>query len=385
MKRRRIAILGSTGSVGCNALRLIGQMPDMFEVVGLTTNVNISLFKEQVDTWCPRIIAVMDENKCSELASAISSKGVKLSSGPDGITEVATFKDVDLVLSATVGSSGLMPVMSAIKAGKQIALASKEPMVIAGKLLMDEVERSGTILIPVDSEPNAILQCLEGRKKESVRRLILTASGGPFRNMNREEMTKVTPEEALAHPVWKMGKRISVDSATMINKGLEVIEAHNIFGMPLSSIEVVIHPEAKIHSMVEFIDGSVLAVMGSADMRIPIQHALTYPERVPTPLEPIDFFQIAPLSFESPDLDRFPGLRLGYEAGRAGGTMPAILNAADEIAVETFLKRKIGFLDITSICHQVMENHEVKTDPDLEEILEADGWARNEARRLIGQ
>ncbi len=385
MKRRRIAILGSTGSVGCNALRLIGQMPDMFEVVGLTTNVNISLFKEQVDAWHPRVIAVADESKCSELTSAVSCKETKVLSGMDGITEVATFKDVDLVLSATVGSSGLMPVMSAIKAGKQIALASKEPMVIAGKLLMDEVERSGTILIPVDSEPNAILQCLEGRKKESVRRLIITASGGPFRNMNREEMTRVTPEEALAHPVWKMGKRISVDSATMINKGLEVIEAHNIFGVPLSSIEVVIHPEAKIHSMVEFIDGSVLAVMGSADMRIPIQHALTYPERVPTPLEPIDFFQIAPLTFESPDLDRFPGLRLGYEAGRAGGTMPAILNAADEIAVETFLKRKIGFLDITSICHQVMENHEVKTDPDLEEILEADGWARNEARRLIGQ
>ncbi len=383
--RRRIAILGSTGSVGCSALRLIGEMPDMFEVVGLTTNVNISLLEEQVDKWRPRIIAVVDEKKCSELVSAINCQETKVVPGLDGIVEVATFKDVDVVLSATVGASGLMPIMSAIKAGKQLAVATKEPVVIAGKLLMDEVEKRGTVLIPVDSEPNAIFQCLEGRKKESVKRIFITASGGPFRKISKEEMAKVTPEEALAHPVWKMGRKISVDSATMINKGLEVIEAHNLFGIPFSSIHVLIHPEAKIHSMVEFIDGTVLAVMGVTDMRIPIQHALTYPERVPTPLEPINLFEIPALTFQSPDLDKFPGLRYGYDAGRAGGTMPAILNAANEVAVEAFLERKIGFLDITSLCHQVMEKHDAKPDPDLEEILDADHWARDEARKVLDQ
>ncbi len=383
--KKRVVILGSTGSVGCNGLDLISRMPDMFEVVGLTTNVNISLLKEQVDMWRPRVIAVMDKEKCSELASVINLRETKVFSGLDGLIEIAALKEADIVLSAIVGSSGLIPLMSAIKANKQVAVASKEPVVMAGKLLMDEVKRKGTVFIPVDSEPNAIFQCLEGKKKESVRRLLITASGGPFRNRTQEEMAKVTPESALAHPVWKMGRKISVDSATMINKGLEVIEAHNIFGFPLSSIEVVIHPEAKIHSMVEFIDGSVFAVMGRTDMRIPIQYALTYPERVTTPLKPINFFQITALTFEPPDLAKFPGLRYGYEAGRAGGTMPAVLNAANEIAVEAFLKRKIAFLDITSLCHQIMEKHEVKPDPDLEKILEADRWARNEARQLIGQ
>ena len=383
--KRRVVVLGSTGSIGCNGLDLVSRMPGMFEVVGLTTNANISLLKEQIDVWHPRAVAVMDEEKCSELVAAANLRETKVFSGLDGLIEVAALKEADIVLSAIVGSSGLLPLMSAIKAGKQVAVASKEPVVMAGKLIMDEVKRRGTVFIPVDSEPNAIFQCLEGKKKEFVKRLLITASGGPFRNIAQEEMAKVTPEEAVAHPVWKMGKKISVDSATMINKGLEVIEAHNIFGFPLSSIEVVIHPEAKIHSMVEFIDGSVLAVMGRTDMRIPIQHALTYPERVPTPLEPTNFFKLPPLTFKAPDLAKFPGLRYSYEAGRAGGTMPAVLNAANEMAVEAFLGRKIAFPEITSLCHQVMEKHKVKADPDLEEILEANRWARNEARQLIGQ
>lgn len=383
--KKRVVVLGSTGSVGCNALDLIKQMPDMFEVVGLTANVNISLLREQIDMWHPRVAAVGDEEKYSELVSTVNLSETKVLSGIDGVSEAAGFKGADIVLSAIVGSSGLMPVMSAVKAGKHVCVASKEPMVMAGRLLMDEARKAGAVIIPVDSEPNAIFQCLEGKKKESVNKLIITASGGPFRNLSKEEMANVTPEQALAHPVWKMGKKISVDSATMINKGLEVLESHIIFGFPLSKIEIVIHPEAKVHSMVEFIDGTVFAVMGITDMRVPIQHALTYPERVKTPLKPVALCDIPKLSFQSPDFERFPGVRYGHDAGRAGGTMPAVLNGANEVAVEAFLNRKIGFLDITSLCHQVMQKHEVKADPDLKEVLEADTWAKNTAQQLIRQ
>ena len=381
--KKRIAILGSTGSIGRNTLDIIKRMPGRFEVVGLTANENISLLKKQVEMWHPRIIAVMDEKKYKRIKRALNLSNVSVCSGVGGLVEVATYKGVALVVSAIVGSSGLVPTMAAIEAGKQVALASKEPIVMAGKLIMSEVERSGATLIPVDSEPNAIFQCLAGRGKNNVKKLIITASGGPFRNFSREEMLQVTPEKALNHPMWKMGKKISVDSATMINKGLEVIEAHNIFGLPVSDIEVLIHPEAKVHSLVEFIDGTVLAVIGRTDMRIPIQHALTYPEMVQTPLKPLDFRKVPAMTFQSPDLDRFPGLKYGYEAGRIGGTMPAVLNAADEIAVPAFLERKIGFLDIPALCNQVMKKHKVNTNPNMEEILEADRWAREETHRLI--
>ena len=383
--KKRIAILGSTGSIGLNTLDLIKRMPGRFEVVGLTANENISLLKKQIDMWHPRIVAVMDEKKYGMIRKLADLGNTRVCSGVDGLVEVATYKGVGLVVSAIVGSSGLIPTMAAIEAGKEVALASKEPVVMAGKLLMNEVERRGTTLIPVDSEPNAIFQCLEGRKKDYVKKLIITASGGPFRNFSKEQMSQVTPEKTLNHPVWKMGKKISVDSATMINKGLEVIEAHNMFGVPVSDIEVVIHPEAKVHSLVEFIDGTVLAVIGRTDMRIPIQHALTYPERVETPLEPLDLLEIPTMTFQAPDLDRFPGLKYGYDAGRVGGTMPAVLNAADEIAVEAFLERKIGFLDIPALCHQVMKKHRVNTNPDLKEILEADKWARNETQQLVSK
>ena len=381
--KKRIAILGSTGSIGRNTLDIIKRMPGRFEVVGLTANENISLLKKQVEMWHPRIIAVMDEKKYKRIKRALNLSDVRVCSGVGGLVEVATYKGIALVVSAIVGSSGLVPTMAAIEAGKQVALASKEPIVMAGKLIMSEVERSGATLIPVDSEPNAIFQCIEGKKKANVKKLIITASGGPFRNLSREEMLQVTPEKALNHPMWKMGRKISVDSATMINKGLEVIEAHNIFGLPVSDIEVLIHPEAKVHSLVEFIDGTVLAVIGRTDMRIPIQYALTYPEMVQTPLKPLDFRKVPAMTFQSPDLDRFPGLKYGYEAGRIGGTMPAVLNAADEIAVPAFLERKIGFLDIPALCNQVMKKHKVNTNPNMEEILEADRWAREETHRLI--
>jgi 1-deoxy-D-xylulose-5-phosphate reductoisomerase len=381
--KKRIAILGSTGSIGCNALDLLKRIPKRFEVVGLTANENISLLKKQVEEWQPRVIAVGDEEKCREIRTLINLRKTSVLSGIEGILEVAIRKDVDLVLSAIVGSTGLRPTMAAIEAGKQIALASKEPVVMAGELLMAEVRKRGAALIPVDSEPNAIFQCLQGRKKESVKRLIVTASGGPFRSLSREEMSRVTPEEALAHPAWKMGKKISVDSATMINKGLEVIEAHYIFEIPVSKIDVVIHPEAKIHSMVEFIDGNILAVIGVTDMRTPIQYALTYPEKIPTPIKPLDLSQISPLTFQTPDTDRFPGLECGYSAAKAGGTMPAVLNAANEIAVAAFIEGEIGFLDITDLCRKVMEKHKTEQKPGMEEILEADRWAREETERLI--
>ena len=384
--KKRVSILGSTGSVGCNALDLIGEMSDLFEVVGLTTNSNISLLREQIEMWHPSVVAVMDEGKSPELISSLKSgkgKHTKVLSGLDGVIEVATSADVDIVLSAIVGSAGLFPVKAAIEAGKQVAIASKEPVVMAGKFLMNRAREIGVDIIPIDSEPSAIFQCLKGNEKKFVKKLIITASGGPFRDLSREEMEQVTPERALAHPVWKMGKKISVDSATMINKGLEVIEAHNMFDVSISNIEVVIHPEAKIHSMVEFIDGTVIAAIGATDMRIPIQYALTYPERVVSPLKPLDFFEVSPLTFEQPDPDRFPGLKCGYEAGRIGGTMPAVLNAANEVAVEAFLGGKIKFLDIVSICCQVMEKHEAVPDQSLEEILEADRWARDEARKLM--
>lgn len=381
--KKRVGILGCTGSIGCNTLDLIKHIPGRFEVVGLTANENISLLKKQVDEWRPRIIAVMDKEKCNELKTSLNLTNVRVCSGIDGIVEVATHKDVDLLVCAIAGSPALMPVLAAIDAGKHIALASKEPIVMAGKLVMTEVERKRTTFIPVDSEPNAIFQCLDGKKKKSVRRLIITASGGPFRDLSSEEMSSVTPEQALAHPTWKMGKKISIDSATMINKGLEVIEAHNLFQIPASSIEVVIHPEAKIHAMVELIDGNVFAIIGVTDMRIPIQHALTYPERIPRPIEPINLSEISPLTFQSPDLDRFPGLKYGYDAADVGGTMPAVLNAANEVAVEAFLERKIDFLDIASLCNQVMKRHNTKHNPNLEEILETDRRAREETHDLI--
>ena len=347
--KKRIAILGSTGSIGRNTLDVIRHLPEKFKVIGLTANENISLLKKQVDDWHPRIIAVNDERKCREIRASINTRRTRVCSGVEGIVEVAACKDTDITVCAIVGSSGLEPTMAAIEAKKHIALANKEPVVMAGKLLMEKARRNSITLIPVDSEPNAIFQCLEGKPKETVKRLIITASGGPFRNFSKEEMAKVTPEKALAHPVWAMGKKISIDSATMINKGLEVIEAHNLFEMPASNIEVVIHPEAKIHAMVEFTGGNIFAVIGITDMRIPIQHALTYPERIPTHTKPVDFLQLRSLTFEVPDTGRFPGLQHGYEAAKAGGTMPAVLNAANEVAVPAFLERKIGFLEIASL------------------------------------
>ncbi len=381
--KKRIVILGSTGSIGRNTLDVIKHLPDRFKVIGLTANENIGLLKKQIDDWQPRIIAVNDEKKCKEIRASIDTRRIRVCSGIEGIVEAATCKDADIIVCAIVGSSGLKPTMAAIEAKKQIAIANKEPVVMAGKLLMEKARRNRVPLIPVDSEPNAIFQCLEGKPKESVKRLIITASGGPFRNFSREEMAKVTPEKALAHPVWAMGKKISVDSATMINKGLEVIEAHNMFEVPASNIEVAIHPEAKIHAMVEFAGGNIFAVIGITDMRIPIQHALTYPERIPTHTKPFDFLQHSSLTFQKPDIDRFPGLKHGYEAAKAGGTMPAVLNAANEVAVPAFLERKIGFLEIAGLCRQVMKKHKNKQNPCLSDILDADNWAREEALQLV--
>lgn len=378
MKRKRIVILGSTGSIGMRTLEVIAAFPDRFEVVGLTGKGEIDTLERQIGKYHPKIVALLEGD--DELKKRVKDKEVKILWGEEGLVEVAKYKEADLVVSAIVGASSLIPTLEAIRAGKTIALASKEAMVMAGKLLREEANRARVDILPIDSEPNAIFQCLKGEGRREVKRLILTASGGPFYNRDRGDLASVTPEETLNHPVWKMGKKITVDSATMMNKGLEVIEASNFFDIDISRIEVVIHPQAKIHSLVEFVDGSIMALLGITDMRIPIQYTLTYPERLPNQLPALDLVKSSPLIFQAPDRDKFPCLRYAYEAGKIGGTMPTVLNAANEVAVEAFLERKIKFLDISEVSRKVMDEHHPLSEPALDDILKADTWARDKAR-----
>ena len=381
--KKKITILGSTGSIGVNTLKVIESLPEEFEVYGLTARNNVDVMEEQVKKFNPRVAVLTDEKKAKELEERIGRREVKVYSNLEGLIKAVKAPEVNLVVSAIVGTTGLTPTLEAIRAGKDIALANKEILVMAGEVLIGEAKSRGVTILPVDSEHNAIFQCLQGRNSSEVNKIILTASGGPFYNLPKEELKKVTPPQALEHPTWEMGKKISVDSASLMNKGLEVIETQHLFGVDISRIEVVIHPQSIIHSLVEFVDGSILAQLGITDMRIPIQSALTYPEKLNNPLPKLDLAAIANLTFEEPDLNSFPCLSYAYEAARLGGTAPAVLNAANEIAVEEFLEARIGFLQIPEAVRMVMNKQNLVKNPALEDILEADEWARKEALKVI--
>ena len=380
---KKIAILGATGSIGRKTLSVIEDFPDEFEVVGLTCETNIVLLEEQVRRFKPKVCACADKEKARELEARTQDTGVKVLAGPEGLVEVATEASATMVVSALVGSCGLTPILAAIEAGKQIALATKEALVMAGRIITQRANDMGMKILPIDSEHSAIFQCLEGRSVADVRRIILTGSGGPLNYLSLDDLSSITPVQALNHPKWKMGQKVSIDSATLMNKGLEVIEARWLFDVPIAKIEVLIHPEAIVHSMVEFVDGSHLAQLGVTDMRLPIQYALSYPKRLPSSRLPsIDFDRVRTLTFAPPDLERFPSLTLAYEAARIGHTMTAVLNAANEEAVGAYLSNQIKITDIPRIVEKVMGAHQLVQDPTLGQILAADSWAREEARKL---
>jgi len=375
--RRRIAVLGSTGSIGRQALDVIRQLPDRFEVVALAAGRNADLLAEQVAEFRPRYVAA--ESESPGLASAIATSGA-ISIPPE---EMVVAPEVDIPLIGTAGSAGLLPTLQALHAGRPVAIANKEVLVMAGPLVRRAMLNGGGDLRPVDSEHSAIWQCLWGEEGHEIRRLLLTASGGAFRDLDRSQLATVTAEQALNHPTWKMGAKITVDSATLMNKGMETIEAMWLFDVPMEKVEVVLHRESIVHSLVEFSDGSVKAQLGVPDMRLPIQLALAYPERMPVPPMPaLDLAAIGALNFGRPDVARFPCLRLAMEAGRRGGTYPAVMAAADEVAVERFIAGEIGFPAIPAVIESVMEEHRPVADPDLEAILEADARARAQARAV---
>ncbi|OHB32806.1 MAG: 1-deoxy-D-xylulose-5-phosphate reductoisomerase [Desulfuromonadaceae bacterium GWC2_58_13] len=378
-----LAVLGSTGSIGVSTLDIVAAHPDKFRVVSLTAGRNLQLLQQQIRRFNPRLVAVLSPADAETLKSSLGCGAPEIISGIEGLIACACHADVDMVLSAIVGAAGLIPTMAAIENGKDIALANKETLVTAGPLVMEAVARKGVRLFPVDSEHSAIFQSLEGHRRRDVRRLILTASGGPFRNRALAELQRVTPAEALAHPNWNMGRKISIDSATMMNKGLEVIEARWLFDLPAEQISIHIHPQSIVHSMVEYLDGSVIAQLGIPDMKTPIAYALSYPERLPLDLPPLDLCRLGTLSFEMPDLQRFSCLALAYEAMRAGGSAPAVLNAANEVAVEAFLNGEISFLNIPELIRATLENHQAAPLEHIDEVLRADLWARTEARRII--
>lgn len=380
---KNIVILGSTGSIGRQTLAVIRSMPDRFRVIGLAAGHNWRLLADQVREFRPEAAVLAGPDELLKLSGELGAACPELACGRKGAENLARMVAVDLVFVAVTGAAGVYPTVAAVEAGKDVALANKETLVAAGEIVMKLAAEKGVRLLPVDSEHSAVWQCLCGEVASSVAKVILTASGGPFRDMEREKLGAVTPGMALAHPNWQMGEKITIDSATLMNKGLEVIEARWLFGVDYDQIEVVVHPQSIIHSAVEFCDGSIIAQMGLPDMRLPIQYALTYPERRKSALPRLCLSDLAGLTFQKPDTSRFPALELAYGAGRAGGTMPAVLNAANEVAVGAFLQRRIGFQDITGIVAAVMERHQVITRPALEEIMEADRQAREEASGFI--
>ncbi len=380
---KRLAILGSTGSIGINTLDIVKRFPDRFKVIGLSAGLNTKLLREQILKFNPKIVAVINKELVDSLHRELPYLDLEIVYGIEGLIQVATHPEVDQVVSAIVGAVGLVPTLSAIKTGKSIALANKESLVMAGKIMMEETKKHNTPILPVDSEHSAIFQALLGHKIEEVCRLILTASGGPFLNLPISKLQEVTVKEALNHPHWEMGKKITIDSATLMNKGLEVIEAHWLFNIPVEKIFVQIHPQSVIHSMVEYIDGSIISQMGIADMRIPISYALSFPERLKLDLPRLDLSRIGALTFSSPDLERFPCLKLAYQSIQIGETMPAILNAANEVAVNAFLEGMIKFTEVPIILQRVMEEHEVKPVRTIDDILRADQWARERSKVII--
>ena len=380
---KSIIILGSTGSIGTNTLDIVQRFPDEFRVVGLTAGNNIDKLEAQIREFRPNAVAVSTESSAAILRSRCADLPVEVMAGEEGITQVAAGLDAELVISAIVGAAGLVPTLSAIRSGKHIALANKEPMVMAGKLMQDEARKHGVRIFPVDSEHSAIFQSLEGHRLEDVRRVILTASGGALWTLPQEQLLHVTPEQALQHPNWKMGSKITIDSATLMNKGLEVVEARWLFNIPESNIDVLVHRESIIHSLVEYKDRSMIAQLGLPDMRTPISYAMRYPARMALDLPSLDLTEIGRLTFCKPDHDRFPCLNLGYQSLRIGGTMPAAMNAANEIAVDAFLNHGLRFSEIPQVIRSTMAAYAHQEITCLDDALEADRWAREKAESLV--
>jgi len=401
MKRKRVVLLGATGSIGDSALKVAHDIPDRMEIVGVAANSNAEKLAAAANRVRAKAVCLVDESKIDILRGALEYQP-EIFAGETGLCEIAAMADADMVLIAIVGTGGLRPALAGIEAGKDLAVASKEILVMAGEAVTEAAQRRGVKILPVDSEHNAIFQCLQsGRglsapnsrgaeaaptfQSSDVRRIILTASGGPFRELPAKDFESITVEQALKHPTWNMGPKITIDSATLFNKGLEMIEAHWLFGVEMNRVEVVIHPQSIVHSMVEFADGSTLAQLSYSDMCFPIQYAVTWPERVPNSLPPLDFGKLSKLEFATPRYDDFPALNLARQAGETGGTLPAVMNAANEIAVAAFLDRQVRFPQIWRMVEEVMNRHTNVAHPNLDAILRADQWAREEARRLVGK
>ena len=380
-ERKRVVILGATGSIGESALKVARDIPERMEIVGLAANSNAEKLAAAANETRAQSVCLVDETKIDALQRALTYKP-RIFAGEKGLREIARLTNAEMVLVAIVGTGGLRPALAAIEAGKDLAVASKEILVMAGEIVMREARDNDVQVLPVDSEHNAIFQCLEGKSSLDVRRIILTASGGPFRETPGKDFDSIIPEQALKHPTWNMGPKITIDSATLFNKGLEMIEAHWLFGVEMKRVEVVIHPQSIVHSMVEFADGSTLAQLSYSNMCFPIQYAVTWPHRVPNSLPPLDFSKLSRLEFFTPRYDDFPALKLARRAGETGGTLPAVMNAANEIAVAGFLDRQVRFPDIWQIVEEVMNRHTSVAHPDLDAILQADQWARNEAQGL---
>lgn len=368
---KKIALLGSTGSIGTQTLDVVRNQGDI-QVTAMAAGSNIALLEKQIREFHPSIAAVWDEKKALELKVKVADLPVKVVSGMDGLLEAATEKEAQIVVTAVVGMIGIRPTIAAMEAGKDIALANKETLVTAGHIIMPLAEKLGVKILPVDSEHSAIFQSLNGEHGNKIHKILLTASGGPFRGRTREQMASVQVEDALKHPNWSMGRKITIDSSTMVNKGLEVMEAHWLFDVEMDQVQVVVQPQSIIHSMVEYEDGAVIAQLGTPDMRLPIQYALYYPERRYLPGDRLDFWKLSQITFEKPDLENFHGLALAYEAGRRGGSLPTVFNAANEYAVAKFLNREISYLEITDMIQKAMENHKVIDDPTVEQILETE-------------
>ena len=373
--KKKVVVLGSTGSIGESTIKVANDLSDRIEIIGIAACKSdeklISQLKETGATS-----ACLTDPESAQRASTNMPDGVRFFHGEEGLIELATLEEADIVLISIVGVAGLRPALAALEAGKDLAVASKEILVMAGQAVMETAAKNGAKVLPVDSEHNAIFQCLEGKESKDVSRLILTASGGPFRKSSSEEIQNVSPKEALKHPTWKMGPKITIDSATLFNKGLEMIEAKWLFDIDMNRVEVVVHPQSIIHSMVEFIDSSILAQLSTTDMCFPIQYAITWPERVSNRLEPLDFTQISKLDFEAPRIKDFPALELAHHAGNVGGTLPAVMNAANEVAVDGFLNDKISFPGIWHHVSKVMDNHEIVNNPSVDELIQSDKWAR---------
>ncbi|MEZ5405476.1 MAG: 1-deoxy-D-xylulose-5-phosphate reductoisomerase [Verrucomicrobiia bacterium] len=380
--QKKVVILGSTGSIGTSSLKVARDIPHRMKVIGLAGGKNRELLLKQAQEFCPALISVMSQEDAQWLENCVPN-GIKVVWGEEGLIQLAELAEANLVIVAIVGTGGLKPALAAVRAGKDIAVASKEILVMAGQVVMPLAKAKGVKVLPVDSEHNAIFQCVEGRKVEEVRRIILTASGGPFLETPLEHFPMLTKAQALKHPTWVMGQKITIDSATLFNKGLEMIEARWLFDLPMEKVDVVVHPQSIIHSMVEFVDCSILAQLSYSDMCFPIQYAVTYPERLKNSLMPLDFAKVRALTFETPDEKRFPALRLAREADAKGGTMPAVLNAANEVAVQHFLEERLSLPGIWEVVEKVMERHKEVASPDLEAILQGDQEARRIAKEVL--